>query len=309
MLKAAIIGCGNIAGGYDKIGDSKHFYSHAKSYQSNKNVELTAAFDPDKNVLGDFCVYWKIEHQYTDLEEMLKKNSLDIVSICSPNQFHCEQIKKCADAGVKTILCEKPISYSSLEAEVAIDYCKQKNVALIINYLRNWDKMFLELESDLKQMQEGELETVHVNYNKGVFHNASHLIHFFLRSLGRCENVSVIDKSDLEKDALCDFVLGFERCSRVYFFNHRQAKILITELDFFFKSKRIRIEGGGQSFIKEDYATGNKTEIEGTIHSAMKNVIDDVVSTTLSRTRNVLWDRNLNDTIETTKLCEKIVHS
>src|SRR5678816_1243402 len=110
MLKVAIIGCGNIAGGYDKHSRPNDFYTHVKAYKANKNCRVTAVFDTDPQAVKNFTSTWKIDKGYTNLSQMLEESKPDVVSICSPNQFHCEQIRLCVDAGVKTILCEKPIS-------------------------------------------------------------------------------------------------------------------------------------------------------------------------------------------------------
>jgi hypothetical protein len=259
MLKVAIIGCGNIAGGYDEGGKKGDFYSHIKSYRSNKDVDVVAVFDPNITALRKFSKYWNVKRSYTDLSVMLTETAPELVSICSPNQFHCEQIKICADAGVKTILCEKPLAYHSTQAEEVMAYCESRNVRLVINYLRSWDEKFIGLEKTLNKIKPNQLEAIHVNYNKGVFHNASHFIVFFKKCFGELKNVTVIRKERTADDSYADFLLSFEKCDKVYFFNHRKADILITEIDIFFKHQRLRVLSGGQLFETQDYKTGKKT--------------------------------------------------
>ncbi|WP_273382998.1 Gfo/Idh/MocA family oxidoreductase [Actinobacillus porcinus] len=58
---------------------------------------------------------------------MLKENKFDIISICTPIQTHFEIIKACIDAGVKSIFCEKTISYSLKEIDEIISLCKANN--------------------------------------------------------------------------------------------------------------------------------------------------------------------------------------
>jgi predicted dehydrogenase len=307
MLNAVIIGCGNIAGGYDLHSKKGDFYTHIKAYQANKHVQVKAVFDINAEVAENFISTWGVQKAYTDLSLMLAECKPDMVSICSPNQYHCEQVRACVDAGVKTILCEKPLSYNVDQAVEVIEYCREKKVSLVINYLRNWDEAFLRLESELKASANGELEAVHVNYNKGVFHNASHFINLFVRSLGSYQSAKIIRKEPKGDDAFADFLLSFASCDKVYFFNHSKADVLITELEFFFKDKRIKIEKGGLVFTTEDYNSGEKTTRKGSINRCMKNVIDDVVMGTLKRTGPDPWKSNLDDTITTTKICEQIV--
>lgn len=48
---------------------------------------------------------------YDDLERMLDAETLDLVMIGSPNVFHCDQLCKVLDAGIRTF-CEKPVVVS-----------------------------------------------------------------------------------------------------------------------------------------------------------------------------------------------------
>ncbi|HEX2608139.1 MAG TPA: Gfo/Idh/MocA family oxidoreductase [Flavisolibacter sp.] len=307
MIKAVILGCGNIAGGYDINSRPEDFYSHIKAYQSNSQVHVTAVYDPSPGVAQLFSQYWSIPRFYNDLSLMLTEERPEVASICSPNSYHCEQIEQCVSAGVHTILCEKPISYDIEIARGTIELCRSKNVSLVINYLRNWDQAFLELENILKQDEYPEFIQVH--YSKGVFHNASHFINFFQRSLGDCTRVSVIRTEKEGLDALSDFELGFEKCARVLFVNHKATYKPITELDIYFPSQRIRVENGGQIFRYESYMTGEKWSKDGTIHTCMKEVINDVVEQALNRTPNPAWEKNLADTLKTTIICSKIVQN
>ena len=44
-LQAAIIGCGNVAGGYDAGKTSREVWTHAKAYRKTAGVSLAAACD------------------------------------------------------------------------------------------------------------------------------------------------------------------------------------------------------------------------------------------------------------------------
>src|SRR5687768_17219665 len=98
MLKAVIIGCGNIAGGYDTKSKKQDYWSHVKSYNANKDVKVVGVYEINAAVRNAFIDYWGIEKGYDCITDMLKTQP-EIVSICSPNRFHFEQIIACADAG------------------------------------------------------------------------------------------------------------------------------------------------------------------------------------------------------------------
>ena len=53
------------------------------------------------------------------LEEVLDDDAVDIVVICSPSDFHAEQVIASCAAGKKAVLCEKPLA-STVEAAAAL---------------------------------------------------------------------------------------------------------------------------------------------------------------------------------------------
>lgn len=56
---------------------------------------------------------------YTDLEEMLMDDNIDVVYLCIPNVLHAEAALKCLKAG-KHVLCEKPATVTAAQMEQII---------------------------------------------------------------------------------------------------------------------------------------------------------------------------------------------
>ena len=85
---------------------------HIRAFEMNEHAEVRAIVSrshekgrakADEYNLGDRC---KV---YTDYDEALKDPNVDIVVICTPNDMHCEQTIKAAQAH-KHILLEKPVA-------------------------------------------------------------------------------------------------------------------------------------------------------------------------------------------------------
>ncbi|WFB36426.1 Gfo/Idh/MocA family oxidoreductase [Kiritimatiellota bacterium B12222] len=66
---------------------------------------------------------------FISLEEMLKSDEIDVVSICTPSGLHAEHGKQVARAG-KHVLVEKPMDVSTEAAQSLIDCCKENGVEL-----------------------------------------------------------------------------------------------------------------------------------------------------------------------------------
>ena len=115
MLKAALIGFGGIA------------QAHKNGYiqlEKDGKVKLVAACDVRKeafekvteiNLKSDTTQKADIRC-YTDLEEMLAKETVDFVDICVPSYLHKELAVKMLNRGYN-VLCEKPMALNSKDCE------------------------------------------------------------------------------------------------------------------------------------------------------------------------------------------------
>ena len=113
--RVGMIGCGGKA------------YGHALSYRRNPATEVVAACDVDQESLDRFCEVFKVPG-YTDYEEMLRKERIDIAAPILPVSANPSVVIGCAKAGVRAIGCEKPISASLAEADGMVDECRKRGI-------------------------------------------------------------------------------------------------------------------------------------------------------------------------------------
>ena len=93
-MKAAIVGCGNIAA------------VHAKSISLLEGVELAAAAD----IRRDRAEKYEREygcHAYDSLESMLEAERPDVLHICTPHYLHVPMAQYALQRGIH-VFCEKP---------------------------------------------------------------------------------------------------------------------------------------------------------------------------------------------------------
>ena len=67
---------------------------HGATYHAAQNIELVAGSDPYQEQADLFAERWGIDHShiYNDHREMLEKEFLDIVSVCTVRQLKFGQI-------------------------------------------------------------------------------------------------------------------------------------------------------------------------------------------------------------------------
>lgn len=103
--RVAIIGAGQVA---EKV--------HAAYYQTRDELELIAVCDPSMERGKEFQVKNGFQRYYPTAEEMFASEEIDIVSICTPNRFHFDNVMLALNHGA-AVMCEKPPAMSALEAK------------------------------------------------------------------------------------------------------------------------------------------------------------------------------------------------
>lgn len=184
-LTVLIVGCGNIAGGFDKGRKLTDFpYTHAGAYIRDNRFKMAACIEPDEARRIEFMKEWNIQLGFSSIDEMLNLDcQFDVISICSPTTYHSHDIEVALQLNPKLIFCEKPITTSLLDTERLVQACKTANVMMAVNHTRRWDPSVSHLQADILSGRRGELRSIIGIYNKGILNNGSHmldLLHFLV---------------------------------------------------------------------------------------------------------------------------------
>jgi predicted dehydrogenase len=119
-LKVGVIG----------LGIGRH---HVSGFNENSNSTVVAIADLNKDILKEIGDQNGVEHRYTDPQELLEKEDLDIVSIATPNKFH----KPLALAALKKgahVFCEKPMAMNAEEAREMLAAAKIADRRIMIDF-------------------------------------------------------------------------------------------------------------------------------------------------------------------------------
>ena len=192
-LRAAIIGCGQIAGGYDEESDEKRVQTHAKAYQLQPATELAAVCDFDIQKVEKFRLHWGRPAVYSNVALMLSEEKPDIVSICTPDDTHAEILELCLDyPSIKAVWCEKPLATKVDRAERIVPAYAEKGIMLVVNYQRRWDAQMQRIKNALQHHELGEIQKVVVYYTKGICHNGSHVVDLLLDWFGQPDEMQAL---------------------------------------------------------------------------------------------------------------------
>lgn len=157
--RVGIIGTGRkpevLPDGRRRAGGIAEF--HARGYEANAQTEIVAAADINRENLDSFCDRHHVEGRYTDYREMLARENLDIVSVCTWVALHPEVTIAAANARPKGILCEKPMALSMPQADAMVEACERNHVAFAINHQRRLGAAFGKARELLKSGAIGDL--------------------------------------------------------------------------------------------------------------------------------------------------------
>ncbi len=96
-LKVGIIGVGGIAN------------AHMAGWLDNPNAELVAGCDLNETVLNSWGAKYNIKNLTTKTTDLFNDSRIDIIDICTPNNYHAPLAIEALKAG-KHVLCEKPLA-------------------------------------------------------------------------------------------------------------------------------------------------------------------------------------------------------
>lgn len=106
---------------------------HIKSYQQLENVEVVAIADVSLERLTQIGDTYGVPHRYTDYRELLQRDDLDAVSVCTPNQFHAP-VAIAALQREKHVLCEKPLARTAAEGVAMVEAARKAGRVLHVAF-------------------------------------------------------------------------------------------------------------------------------------------------------------------------------
>jgi predicted dehydrogenase len=112
------------------------------AYHAYPGTEVAAVCDIKEEALEQFEATWggtlPGAGTYTDYRELLAAARPDLLSVVTSDHRHAQIVIDAAEAGVKAILCEKPIATTVAEARRMIEVCERRGTALTVNHSRRW---------------------------------------------------------------------------------------------------------------------------------------------------------------------------
>jgi len=149
VLNCAVVGTGFIGEMHLKAIEKIEDYNIVAVADTNETTGKKAAVDFN-------CAF------YTDAEEMLKNENIDVVHICLPTSLHEKFVLLCAQYK-KHVLCEKPFTLTFESVQRMVSACEEAGVKLMIAQAARWWPEFAKIKEMYEQGDFGDLHMVYCN--------------------------------------------------------------------------------------------------------------------------------------------------
>ncbi len=143
------------------LGMGRH---HLRCFHEHPSSKVVAIADQEPQRLKEIGDQYGIKKRYSDGAEMIEKEKLDVVSIATPNKFHCPLTVHAFKKGCH-VFCEKPMAMTVEEAEKMNRAAPKAKRSLMINFSYRFSEMSFALK---QQVDSGVIGNVY--FGRTVWH-------------------------------------------------------------------------------------------------------------------------------------------
>ncbi len=153
-LRVGVIGGGNIARRL-----------HLPTWMANPDAVVVAVADPSPDVRADACAIAGLgsADAYADPRELIARDDLDIVDVCTPPLYRCDLVVAAARAG-KHIFAEKPLAVTPAAAKEAVEAAAAAGVTFAMGHNYLVLEEIQAVRDVIASGEIGEVRTATVNY-------------------------------------------------------------------------------------------------------------------------------------------------
>lgn len=180
---------------------------HGRGWTECEHTQIVAIADSNPQQRTEYARDFDVPTTYADYRDMLDKEQLDIVSVCSWDFQHAEMTIAAAARKPQVVLCEKPMACSLGEGQDMVVACKRNEVRLAIGHQRRFFSCWEEARRLVQAGAIGQPRRLWAGVRAGMMNTGTHSVDFQRYVLG---------------DADAQWVMGsVERKTDRHIFGHR----------------------------------------------------------------------------------------
>ena len=165
------------------VGCGARSTAHATGWVANDGVAIAAVADPiqeRRDTLGDKHGVAQAQ-RYPDFKDMLEQAQLDYISISTKPELREPVVVAAVEAGIKGILCEKPMALSLGEAHRIHSACAENRIPLVINHQKRHLTEWQRLATMCAQGELGKIERIEASSYGNLASQGTHVLDMVLQ--------------------------------------------------------------------------------------------------------------------------------
>jgi predicted dehydrogenase len=138
---------------------------HAAAYRNRSDCRIVAINDISRDRASSMASELGLKEVgiYAQLSDALRHSDIDVVSVCTPQHVHCENVVQIAEAG-KHIVIEKPAATALDELRNMQDAVRTAKVKTVVSFVLRWNPLLVLLKKMLVEGVFGNPYYVEVDY-------------------------------------------------------------------------------------------------------------------------------------------------
>jgi predicted dehydrogenase len=142
---------------------------HVKAYMNNPHTKVVAISSRKEESAKKLAETYNLKGVkiYRDYNRMLDNPDVDIVSICTPQHLHAQEVVSAAKAK-KHIVIEKPVAINLEQLKAMRDAVRKARVKTIVSVIARWNPMVQTIKNLLADDALGKIYYVETNYQSHI---------------------------------------------------------------------------------------------------------------------------------------------
>jgi predicted dehydrogenase len=138
-----------------------HVWGLLNQFKAIEKVKIEAAADLNPPLLEKVKALFGINKLYTNFLDMINKEDLDLILLCTENSRHADVVEAAAEKGIHVIM-EKPMSANLEQADRIVRATERHKIKVVVNYPTTWSPA---VQQAYKMVKEGKIGDIfHIRF-------------------------------------------------------------------------------------------------------------------------------------------------
>jgi predicted dehydrogenase len=152
-LKVGIIGAGFIGP------------AHVEALKRTGLADVIGVADMDLEMAKAKAAMMGLSKAYTNYQELLADDEIDVVHVCTPNHLHYQMAKLALEAG-KHVVCEKPLAMNSDEAKELVTIATEKGLVNAVHFNLRFYPLVHQVKAMVESGELGDIFAINGSYQQ-----------------------------------------------------------------------------------------------------------------------------------------------